>query len=202
MESAQALQPFARNRLQPPDETFNMTIHLIALIDLVKDRPGEAVLLLKDMGVLFFETAAAFHFSILSSALVIYRGKFMSAFRREGWDDAPASALLPSIVGLNEIKNWTCLRFPHNSPILTVLSQNPFLRATEAAFGRTRPVDDVLIAALMPPHQTEAGSHFPLVSVEYDRVRQTSEIADVCPAARQMVIEMNVVLPWFVDLGS
>jgi hypothetical protein len=70
---------------QPPPEAFNLSAHLKVLIDDVKGQP-DAVLRLRKMGVLFFDTTAAFHLSVLSAALVVCRGRFAGAFRREGWD--------------------------------------------------------------------------------------------------------------------
>jgi hypothetical protein len=202
MSGPPLLQPFARNRLQSPDEPLDMALHIIALIDLVSGRPAAAVLLLKKLGVLFFDTIGAFQLSILSASLVISRGRFMEAFRRGGWEEASEEdrSILPPIVGLNEIKNWVCLKFPLNSPIRDRLARCPFLKATEAAFGRTHPLTDVLIGPRLPPPEAVADAHFPLVSLEYDRFLQPHEVADIRAADHKLVIDINVSRPLFVDL--
>jgi hypothetical protein len=53
----------------------------------------------------------------------------------------------------------------------------------------------------MPPPEAAAGSHFPLVSVEYDRVSQSRLIADIAAVKRQFEIAIDVTSPLFLDLS-
>jgi hypothetical protein len=176
---------FLRQRQSGDPVNLTRDLKLVAMCALHWS-PNPA-LLLKTIGILFFDGFAAFNLSLAAGHLVLCRARAIAAFAREGWREAGGHERIATVVGANEVKHWTAMGVPPGTELAEFLAGNPKLAVSEQSFRLDRTPDEVLIGPGLPPQDVLSEPHFPLVSIFYQQSTDAvSEVADVPPRARKM----------------
>jgi hypothetical protein len=180
---------FLQHRQQQKEigSPIRLTSEIKVIASTVVQWSSNPILTLRSMGMIFFGRTAAFNLSLLAGQIICCRARVVAAFRAENWEEVRSDqdTGIGSVVGANEVKNWSVLNVPQHTELSDFLNGTPKLLATEQSFGLDRAPDEVLIGPNLPPHDLLAEPHFPLVSIEYDRAIEVSEVVTIPPAPRR-----------------
>ena len=175
---------------------INISDDIFWIAKLVSQKCTNPVIILKSLGILFFGKTAAFNLSVLPSQLVCCRNLTLSALHDEGWKEVKEDqdTDVASIIGANEVKNWVVMNIPAQcEKITTLLTEVPELIASEASFRLDYVPNEILIGPGLPPQDVLTEPHFPLVSIQYERVLDTKSIADFS-RLEEVVSQKNLVM--------
>jgi hypothetical protein len=177
---------FMRRRQTPDPVNLTHEIKFIATCAL-QWCPNSPVLLLKTIGILFFDGVAAFNLSLVSGQLILCRARAIAAFHREGWQEIPSYDIIATVVGANEVKHWSAMAFPAGTELAEFLTANPQLIASQQSFGLDRAPEEVLIGPGLPPKDVISEPHFPLVSIMYQQLQdKVQELVNVAPTVSRV----------------
>jgi hypothetical protein len=186
-----ALQSRFLQHRQQQKETgapIRLTAEIKVIAAVVIHCSSNPILTLRSLGMIFFGRTAAFNLSLLAGQIICCRARVITAFHAENWEEVRSDqdTGIASVVGANEVKHWSVFNVPQHTELSDFLKTTPRLLATEQSFGLDRAPDEVLIGPNLPPHDLLAEPHFPLVSIEYDRAIEVSEVATIPPAQRRI----------------
>ncbi|EAY22421.1 hypothetical protein TVAG_379000 [Trichomonas vaginalis G3] len=145
---------------------------------------GQPVQILKSLGILIFNKAIAFQFSVFTANIIVPKTIMIQKLKAENWKLAGTSydQKIASLIGQNELKNWTAFELPDNCPLVHFIESNPNLIASEACFGLDTHPKFPFIGPGMPPEDVLIEPHFPLVSIQYERVTENELILHYEPS--------------------
>jgi hypothetical protein len=173
--------------LREKSTPINMTRDLQLIAQCALTWTVHPTVLLKTMGILFFDGIAAFNISLLAASLTLCRARTLTAFAREGWKEVAIPEKIAPVVAVNELKLWTGLRIPTGTELCQFVASHPNLIATEQRFGLNKTPDEVLIGPGLPPHDGLSEPPFPLVPIFFQTVTEmATEIASMPPRTRRM----------------
>jgi hypothetical protein len=168
-----------RQKQKQSIELSSITDDIRFLLKFVLDSVKEPVMVLRIFGIIITRQFVAFNLNSLQTHLCFAsKGRVATALRRDGWkeaDDTLKQQLFP-LIGENEAKNWTALRFPEDAVAKDFMDMR--LIATETNIRRSMRDPRPLPMAYMPVPQNTG---FPLVAVRYERVYKDFEVADFKP---------------------
>ena len=129
------------------------------------------VSVLKAIGIIFMGRTVALNIPILQSEIISCDKLTTSALRKENWESISdkQEVNLASLVGTNEVKNWTVYNIPQNTNLAKFISDKPTLIASERSFGLDHAPESLLIGPGFPPQDILTAPHFPLVTIQYER---------------------------------
>lgn len=173
---------------QNPEYKITNDIHMIAKF--VNNNSNSPVPILKSLGILFFGSTAALNLSILPALIICCRAKTIISLAKEGWIQIKSdqNLNLSSIIGINEVKNWTLYNVPQKTSLSEYLEENQRLIANEHGFGLDHAPEEVLIGPGLPPQDILMEPHFPLVSIQYELKLETKKVIDLQPKYKQFSI--------------
>lgn len=179
------LRRIQQQQQQQTDSKITNDIHFIAKF--VNNNASSPVPILKSLGILFFGSTAALNLSILPALIICCRAKTIISLTKEGWIQIKGdnNINLSSIIGYNEVKNWTLYNIPQNTNLSEYLKENQRLIATEHGFGLDHAPEEVLIGPGLPPQDILMEPHFPLVSIQYELKLETTKVIDLQPKNKQ-----------------
>jgi hypothetical protein len=132
------------------------------------------VIVLREMGIINLRRWIAFNFTLLQVHIAMPRNRIISMLEREGWkkpEDETSQALIP-LIGEQELKNWSVLRYPAGIALEKELMTNSRLSASVATLTASPQTAEIAEVRKMG---------YPLVSVHYERELQTFVDAEVRP---------------------
>ena len=162
-----------REKQKQNRDLTSLTEDLKFTISFVNNSTTLPVPLLKLMGIICFKEFLALNINLLQPLLTIYKIKIIPNLLKEGWKEfnLEKNDFFISLIGINQIKNWTFLKFPNNSEILNFFEKNLKLIANEKnIFNFNSDINENHVDAL-----------FPLVSIQYERVIDSFNIIDHKP---------------------
>ncbi|KAK8860749.1 hypothetical protein M9Y10_012414 [Tritrichomonas musculus] len=179
-----------RRNQQKTQTDSKITDDLNFIAKYVNNNVSSPVPILKSLGILFFGRTAAFNLSILPALIICCRAKVMISLSKEGWTNVKSDqdTYLSSIIGYNQVKNWTVFNVPQKTNLSEYLEENQRLIATEHGFGLDHAPEEVLIGPGLPPQDILTEPHFPLVSIQYELALETKKVADFQPKKSQFSI--------------
>jgi len=160
-----------------------LTDDLKFTFSIVNHNVSNPVQTLKIMGIIYLGDSVALNLSLFQTQVICCKSRTLQLLQDENWKESTSKnrSKLAALIGANDVKNWMVFDVPETSDLQKYLRENRNLVATEHSFGLDQSPEVILIGPGLPPDDVLIEPHFPLVSIQYERVLDTSEVIDFSP---------------------